>query len=130
MIMIKNLFFSLTFILCISSGVAQVGINTEIPHHSAELDVVSNNKGFIPSKMTTLQRNLITNATQGLLIYNRDSKCLEFFNGIGWYNFCDGITIIPPTGPPTPPPTGDFAPNTNQNALKSSKHNSKAKSKK
>ncbi len=57
--------------LLISAGVsAQVGINTASPHASAALHVtsVSNNKGFLPPRLTKGQRNSIASPAEGLLI--------------------------------------------------------------
>lgn len=57
--------------LLISAGVsAQVGINTASPHASAALHVtsLSNNKGFLPPRLTKGQRNSISSPAEGLLI--------------------------------------------------------------
>jgi len=71
---------------------AQVGINTDgsDPDPSAGLDVKFNNKGLLPPRMTTLQRNSIQNPAAGLTIYNTDVNCIEFYAGSanGWYCPC------------------------------------------
>ena len=38
---------------------AQVGVGTSTPHVSAELDVTSTTKGFLPPRMTAAQRDAI-----------------------------------------------------------------------
>jgi len=70
----------------------QVGINptNSQPDPSAGLDVNFNNKGLLPPRLTTAQRNAIENPAEGLTIYNTDIKCLEFYAGTGngWYCPC------------------------------------------
>ena len=77
---LANLFI---FLLC-GISFAQVGIGTTTPDASAELDVTSTTKGFLPSRMTTTQRNAITSPATGLTIYNTTTNCTEFFNGTIW----------------------------------------------
>jgi uncharacterized protein (TIGR02145 family) len=78
---------------------SQVGIGTITPNASAELDVTSTTKGFLPPRMTSVQRSAISILTlaEGLQIYNTDINCLEYFNGTGWMSLCDG-SITAPTG--------------------------------
>tara|TARA_R110002020_G_scaffold157791_1_gene340729 strand:+ start:69 stop:725 length:657 start_codon:yes stop_codon:yes gene_type:complete len=47
------------------------------------LELVSTTKAFLPPKMTTTQRNLITGAA-GLTIYNTTTNKLQVHNGSGW----------------------------------------------
>jgi hypothetical protein len=96
---------------------AQVGINTTNPHTSAALDVESTNKGFLPPRMTTNERDDIENPAEGLTIFNTITKCIETWDGDQWYGpcsitqsqylagsvFCNGIItkIIPVLNPVT-----------------------------
>jgi hypothetical protein len=90
---------SYKFLLCIGVCVflsqdlfSQVGIGTENPDESAVLELESTEKGFLPPRMSTLERdNNINNPAEGLTIYNTDKKILQFFNGIEWMNF-DGTS--------------------------------------
>ena len=68
----------------ISSG--QVSINTSgaPPDNSAMLDVQSSSQGFLPPRLTTSERDAISNPAEGLIIYNKDKKLVEFFNGTEW----------------------------------------------
>lgn len=77
--------FSLMFF---SNTYAQVGIGTTNPDNSAQLDVVSTSKGFLPPRMTTTERNSISNAATGLVIYNTEQKCLEILRSQKWENLC------------------------------------------
>jgi len=55
---------------------AQVGINTSSPNASAQLDVTSSNKGFLPPRvaLTSITDNsTISSPASGLLIYNTAS---------------------------------------------------------
>jgi len=74
------------FLFFNSSIFAQVGINADnnAPDASAGLDVSFTNKGFLPPRMTTSQRNSITSPAEGLVIYNTDEKALNVYNGTGW----------------------------------------------
>ena len=51
-----------------TSGV-NVGIGTTSPNASAQLDVSSTSKGFLPPRMTASQRQAIANPAAGLMIW-------------------------------------------------------------
>lgn len=67
----------------ITSGGA-VGIGTTNPVTSAKLEVTSTTSGFLPPRMTTTQRGLISSPAAGLMIYNTTSNKLNFHNGTAW----------------------------------------------
>jgi uncharacterized protein (TIGR02145 family) len=77
--------------------VAQTAIGGNTPDPSAILDVVSTEKGFLPPRLTSAQRDAISNPAEGLLIYNTDTDCLNHFSGTRWFQHC----AVPPP-PPTP----------------------------
>jgi len=64
-----------------------VGIGTISPNSSALLDVESTSKGLLPPRMTTSQRDAISNPASGLTIYNTDKNDMEFYNGNYWRRF-------------------------------------------
>ena len=72
----KKQFISLVLLLSTFSF-AQVGIGTTTPNASAILDITSTSKGLLPPRMNTEQRNLISNPSEGLTIYNTNLKSLE-----------------------------------------------------
>ena len=79
----------------------QVAINTDgtAPDNSAMLDVKSTDKGFLPPRMTTSQRDAISNPASGLVIYNTDEDCLNFRKSTGgWFNQCTGSISYPTPG--------------------------------
>lgn len=61
-----------------------VGIGTSTVHPSAILELSSTDHGFLPPRMTTLQRDSITNPAEGLVIYNLEDSILQVFNGECW----------------------------------------------
>jgi uncharacterized protein (TIGR02145 family) len=65
---------------------SQVGINNDgtSPSNSAMLDVKSIEKGFLPPRMTTSQRDNISNPQEGLIIFNTDIKTLNIYDGVAW----------------------------------------------
>ena len=74
-----------------------VGIGTLYPDISAQLDIHSNTKGMLVPRMSSVQRDLIANPAEGLLIFNTSSKCFNFFRNGNWYEVCGNC--IPPASP-------------------------------
>jgi len=69
----KYIILSLLFINIILSSLAQVGIGTNSPNASAQLDVESTNKGFLPPRVVLTGRtdaSTIASPATGLLVYN------------------------------------------------------------
>lgn len=72
-------------LLTINKAIAQnVGIGTSTPDASAQLDISSTNKGLLPPRLTTEQRNAINNPANGLIIYNTSTYTLEIYGPGGW----------------------------------------------
>lgn len=69
-----------------------VGMGTMNPNSSAKLEINSTNKGFLPPRMTTAQRNSITNPAEGLMIYNTNTKKPNYYDGARWRVF-DGSDL-------------------------------------
>ena len=68
------------------TGTGSVGVGTISPTSSAALDVSSTTKGFLPPRMTTSQRDAITNPDAGLTIWNKTNVQLEVYDGSYWVN--------------------------------------------
>ena len=66
----------------------QVGIGTETPNASSALDINTTSMGFLPPRMTSVQRDAILNPAEGLAIYNTTTHCFEFYKIAGWHNVC------------------------------------------
>jgi hypothetical protein len=78
----------LTILFClvitITSIAQNVGIGTTTPAASAQLDVSSTTKGFLPPRMDSTQRNAIASPATGLTIYNTTLKSVQVYNGTAW----------------------------------------------
>ena len=88
--------------MSLASSFAQnsVGIGTISPDPSSVLDLTATDKGFLPPRMTTAQRNAIVSPVEALLIYNTTSQCYEGYNAgtAAWVSFgCIGCTSAPTT---------------------------------
>ncbi len=90
----KSVIVLLMMSLSFSGIYAQVSISNggDSPDPSAMLEVKSPGKGFLPPRLSTVQRNSISNAATGLVVYNTDLNCLEFYTGsdAGWFCPCPG----------------------------------------
>jgi hypothetical protein len=64
-----------------------VGIATTSPNASAQLDVVSTTKGFLPPRMTTTQRNAIASPAAGLQVFDTTLNMMSYYNGTIWISF-------------------------------------------
>lgn len=80
----RNILFAILVATGATMVFGQVGIKTANPDPSSVLDVVSTQKGFLPTRMTEIQRDAIAFPSEGLIIYNNDNQCLEFFDGTCW----------------------------------------------
>ena len=91
------------FLLMMTSTLAQVGINNDnsVPNPSAMLDVKSTSMGFLPPRMTTVQRDAVQSPATGLTIFNTELNCLEFYAGSanGWHCPCLSFGTISCTNP-------------------------------
>lgn len=66
-------------------GVKIENANTpSTPNNSAQLEVASTTKGFLPPRMTTTQKNAISTPAAGLMVYDTDTNKLCCYNGTTW----------------------------------------------
>ena len=65
-------------------GDGKVGIGKTNVDNSAALEVSSTEKGFLPPRMSTTQRNAIIGPATGLIIFNTTTYALEYYNGSSW----------------------------------------------
>ena len=61
-----------------------LGVGTATPATSAQLDVSSTTKGFLPPRMDSTQRNAIVSPAAGLTIYNTTLNAVQVYNGTVW----------------------------------------------
>ena len=92
----KTSFLLLAFIIA-ANVYSQIGIGTTTPNASSALDINSTTQGFLPPRMTALQRDEIASPAAGLIIWC--STCgvsgqIQVYNGSDWTNLLGG----PPDG--------------------------------
>ncbi|MDN3672939.1 hypothetical protein QWY99_07725 [Flavobacterium branchiarum] len=68
-----------------------VGINTLTPNTGAALEIFSTSKGLLPPRLTTIQRDAINPKPAGLMVYNSDLNCLQYWNGTKWIGQCSNL---------------------------------------
>jgi hypothetical protein len=81
--------FGVTF-----NSYAQVAIGNSSPDTSAVLELSSNNKGFLPPRMSFAQRNQIASPKAGLILWCTDcdtSGQLQVYNGTRWTTLTGGV---------------------------------------
>lgn len=93
----RNLTICLLILCYCQISYAQMGIGTITPDSSAVLDVFSNNKGFLPPRITltaAYSPDPVHNPATGLLIYNTATAGIDsnkvnpgyyYWNGVRWY---------------------------------------------
>ncbi len=90
--------FSLTTQVFSQTGV--VGINTSTSNDKTILEVFTKNTGVLLPRLTTVERDQIIpdSSINGLIIYNTDEKCFNFYRASknAWEKMCGT------TGSPTP----------------------------
>lgn len=81
--MIRNVIVFTVLLMC---GVvtAQVGIGTTTPHSSAVLELHSNSKGFLPTRVTSAQKAAIV-PVEGLLVFDTDIPCYAVYQNGAWH---------------------------------------------
>jgi uncharacterized protein (TIGR02145 family) len=95
--MMKTILKMTMLLLLVSSGVyGQRGIGTNTPDKAAILELASTSKGFLPPRMSTIERDGISTPATGLVIYNTTAACVQFFNGALWFDTCTQTTDGPP----------------------------------
>jgi len=69
-------------------AIAQIGIGTITPDETSIVEVGSTNKGFLLPRLNNIQRDNITSPEPGLMIYNMDRKCIQYYTNTHWYTPC------------------------------------------
>ncbi|MEY3368427.1 MAG: hypothetical protein RI973_1582, partial [Bacteroidota bacterium] len=101
----QALALAIIFIACLlQSAAAQTVIGGQTPDSSAMLEVRSTSRGFLLPRLTTQQRDAISNPQTGLMIFNTTLNCVEVNLGAttapDWTCLGGGSTT-----PPPPPPS-------------------------
>lgn len=73
---------------------AQVGIGTNQPDPSAQLEILSNSKGLLIPRMSDTQRNAINSPANGLLVYQTNNNAgFYFYNNGSWQKLASTLDI-------------------------------------
>ncbi len=94
----KSYPIGLTFLLMVLTlnVHAQVGVGTTTPDASAQLDITSDSKGILIPRMTATQRSGISNAAEGLLVYQTTAPAgFYYYNGSQWVPLRDPEESVP-----------------------------------
>jgi hypothetical protein len=83
----KKIIIVFSFILPLVA-IAQVGIGTNTPAASAQLEVSSTSKGYLMPRMTAAERNTIVNPANGLQIFNTTTGCINLYKVNAWFEVC------------------------------------------
>ena len=67
------------------AGAVSMGTTSE-PLASAQLDVNSTTRGFLPPRMTTTQKNAIASPATGLQVFDTTLNQMSYYNGTTWTN--------------------------------------------
>ena len=102
----KNTFLLTAFIIALfistnSNAQVGIGVSTANINPSAQLDVTSTTKGFLPPRMTTTQRNAIVSPASGLVIFNTTTNSLEYKSSTGWVLLSAATPTVIPDALPT-----------------------------
>ena len=96
-----------TIIILLFSGTCSfaqqpnMGVGTLNPDPSALLELQANDMALLVPRMTTTEKQAITNPATGLLVYDLDTQSFWYFDGVVW------VEAIGPQGPAGPQgPTG------------------------
>ena len=110
--MMKNILILFLVSLIIPNSLSQdskgVAINTTgaKADESAILDVSSMDRGVLFPRLTSVERDNISNPSPGLIIFNTTRKCLEFYSGMEWTSSTPAGTIMPFAGKTNQIPDG------------------------
>jgi uncharacterized protein (TIGR02145 family) len=74
----------------------KVGDNPTTINDASLLELESTSQGFLPPRMTTTQRDAISNPPAGLTLFNTTAKCLQWFDGGFWIDGCGGAPEAAP----------------------------------
>lgn len=86
--MFKKFLLFLFVVFTLHNSFSQTGGVTigadRTPHKSAVLDLEATNKGFLPPRLTTVQRKAISSPAAGLIVFDTDTRQLFLFDGEEW----------------------------------------------
>ena len=85
---IKFLLFFVFISFCANAQV-KIGQNPNTIDSASIVELESTDKAFVLTRLTTAQMQAIT-PLNGAVVYNTDTQCVHYYNGLIWTNLCDG----------------------------------------
>ncbi|WP_296345724.1 hypothetical protein [Winogradskyella sp.] len=85
----------------------KIGDNPSLIDPNSVLELESNNKVFVLTRLTNTQINALI-PLPGALVYNIDLECIFAFDGVNWKNLCDEPLINVTSTAPTNNEIGDY----------------------
>ena len=82
----QNVGASINHFLVDFAGASGFGIanGTTVVNSSAQVEIQSTTKGFLPPRMTTTQKNAIATPATGLMVYDTTLNVISYYNGTMW----------------------------------------------
>lgn len=74
-----------------------IGIGTSNPTATAILELTDSTRGFLPPRLTSMQRDAITSPENGLMIFNTTSNGIEIKTTYGWISLTASSADALPT---------------------------------
>ncbi len=93
--MTKNILL-VAVLLCYYTVSAQVGIGTDTPDPSSQLDIQATDKGLLSPRMTESQRTAILTPATGLLVFQTDNAAgFYYYTGSAWVAIATTGVAVP-----------------------------------
>jgi hypothetical protein len=75
-------------------GQIKIGDNPQNIDPTSVLELESNSRVLVITRITTEQMNAIT-PLPGAVVYNTDLQCIHYYDGTQWINVCEEVGGIP-----------------------------------
>lgn len=76
--------------LFVDATTKRVGLGTNTPHSTAQLEINSTTRGLLLPRMTTTERDAIVTPAEGLIIYNTTTHATQEYDGTVWRTISGG----------------------------------------
>ena len=96
-IILAAVFIIALFITTSSNAQVGIGVSTADRNPSAQLEVFSTTKGFLPPRMTTTERDAISSPASGLVIFNTTTNSLEYKSSTAWESLTTATAVNYPS---------------------------------
>ena len=82
----KHILYTISIILttALTLQAQSVGIGTDTPDSSSQLDITSDNSGILIPRMTDVQRDAIADPATGLLVFVTQDSAFYYYDGSAW----------------------------------------------